>query len=152
MSPDDILELMEPRRHGDFPAAVLEYATTHPEDPRWKDFVRQQLVARTDDAGRYLNMLTLFPGLGLFLEPEVLELTDDGSYHIRAWAVEVLVCWAQDHKYRPADPKTWAGHLRRRAAEECHDFIVRDSIRESAQHLLAWIGEPESCNDGISKR
>ena len=142
-SPDDFREVVEAYRppDGDLADAVLEYVTRHPDDPRWKAYVRNQLITRCDEAGRYLNMLTLFPGHGLFLEQVVLELTDDSSYHIRGWALEVLVCWAGDDRYWPGNSSAWVGYLRKRLADDCHDCLVREAIRESAQHLLARIGE-----------
>lgn len=124
---------------GDFADAVIKYANEHPERLDWRTFLQKELRTVSRFTGYFLNTLTLFPENGLFLQAEVLKLTDNSDQYIRGWAMEVLVMWVYDLQCVPDDPTMWVNYLRKRLTDDGTDFRVREEIWEEAQYLLDWV-------------
>lgn len=131
MSDDELYLLKMTAFHasnpGDRARALAEYANILPDDPEWRDFLFSEL--RTSTARSYLQMITLFPDIGLFAAAEVLGLTDHSDYYTRGVSLEVIGLWFVESNFRPSDPKVWVKVLERRLSEP---NLGSDCLREDA--------------------
>ena len=116
---------------------LSEYATRRPDEPRWRDLLRDKLSRGEDeDVGWYLSYMPVFPDYGSCAVPEVLRLTASPDYWVRTWSVQYLV-FLLDGRPDLARPEEWVDVLLPRLQDA--------ATREKAQLILrrtGWKPEP----------
>lgn len=114
--------------------ALLDLAIRTPDQEDWKTFLQKELRLQKNSSflENYLERITLFPGSGMFVLPELLSLTSHSEYYVRGKALDVL-----------GHLVFWGGH--QASYDQWHPFLIarlsdeyRD-IAESAKVILAKI-------------
>lgn len=114
--------------------ALLDLAIRTPDQEDWKIFLQNELRSQKNSSflENYLERITLFPGSGIFVLPELLNLSNHTEYYVRGKALDVL-----------GHLVFWSGH--QVSYDQWHPFLIArlndeyGDIAESAKVILTKI-------------